>query len=117
MRLRSIAFLLTAVLGLSLAGIAAAHPAAQKATTVRVVAKDYKFVLSTKTVRHGRITFDIKNEGATNHDFKIDEYRSKMIKPGTSTTMTVTLKAGKYHYMCSVDSHAKLGMRGTLRVT
>ena len=37
--------------------------------------------------------------------------------PGQTTTLTVTLKRGSYPYKCTLDSHAKLGMKGVLRVT
>jgi hypothetical protein len=59
----------TAVLvALVAAGVASA---AVRSTTVKVTAKDYSFTLSTKTVKHGRVTFMIKNSGHTAHDFSI----------------------------------------------
>ena len=38
------------------------------------------------------------------------------LKPGRSQTLTVTLKKGKYEYLCTVPGHAKLGMKGVLGV-
>ena len=84
---------------------------------VRVTAKDFSFVLSRQSVPHGRVEFVIKNVGKTVHDFEIAGHVSKMIQPGKSTTMSVQFKAGRYPYKCMVDSHAKLGMKGVLRVT
>jgi uncharacterized cupredoxin-like copper-binding protein len=60
--------------------------------------------------------FTIKNAGKTAHDFAIAGHTSKMIAPGKSATMIVQLKAGRYPYKCTVDSHASLGMKGTLHV-
>lgn len=112
MILRPLAILSVAVVGLALAGTAAA-----KTTTVRVTAKDFAFVLSTKTVKHGRVTFVIKNAGRASHDFSIAGHASKTISPGGTTRLTVTLARGRYPYKCTVDSHAELGMKGVLRVT
>jgi uncharacterized cupredoxin-like copper-binding protein len=115
--LRNVAVLSTSVLALAVAGAAAAGPSAPQAATVKVTAKDFTFVLSPKTVAHGRVTFAIKNTGHASHDFVIAGHTSKTIAPGKSTRLTVTLKRGKYPYKCSVDSHASLGMKGVLRVT
>jgi uncharacterized cupredoxin-like copper-binding protein len=107
-------------LGLGIAGTASAGSSAshaRKAEVVSVVAKDYSFTLSRHSVPAGRVTLDIRNEGRTRHDFEIDRHTSKIIGPGQTTTLTVTLKRGRYPYKCTVDSHAELGMKGVLRVT
>jgi uncharacterized cupredoxin-like copper-binding protein len=112
MSLRLIA--VVSVLALTVAG---AGSAATRTSIVKVTAKDYSFVLSPKTVPHGRVTFVLKNMGHADHDFAIAGKHSKTIGPGKTTKLTVTLKRGRYPYSCTVDSHAKLGMRGMLRVT
>jgi uncharacterized cupredoxin-like copper-binding protein len=99
------------------AGAATARTSAMHATTVQVKATDFKFALTPKTVKHGRITFVIKNAGAAAHDFAIAGHTSKSIAPGKTMRLTVTLKRGRYPYKCTVDSHAELGMKGVLRVT
>jgi plastocyanin len=96
---------------------AAGSRIALHATTVRVKATDFKFTMSTKTVRHGRITFVITNASSAQHDFAIAGHTSKTIGGGKTTRLTVTLKRGRYPYKCTVDSHATLGMKGVLRVT
>ena len=105
------------VVALVVSGTAAARPSSAQATTVKVTAKDFSFALSTKTVRHGRVTLVIRNAGRTTHDFAIAGHRSHTIGPGKTARLTVTLKRGRYPYKCTVDSHAKLGMKGVLRVT
>jgi plastocyanin len=117
MKLYSIAVIAALSAALTLAGGAAARPSAVSATTVRVTAKDFFFRLSTKTVPHGRVTFVIKNASSAVHNFEITGHKSKMIGPGKTTRLTVTLKRGRYPYKCTVDSHAQLGMKGLLRVT
>jgi len=111
--------LVLSVAGLALAGVgtAAARPSTTQATTVKVTAKDFSFALSTKTVKAGRVTFVIRNASPVMHDFAIAGHRSKLIGPGGTTRLTVTLKPGRYPYKCTVDSHAGLGMKGVLRVT
>jgi uncharacterized cupredoxin-like copper-binding protein len=116
-KLRSIAVASVVVLALVGAGAAAAHPSSRHAKTVKVTAKDFSFVLSATTVHHGRVTFMIKNDGQTGHDFSIAGHTSKIVMPGKTTTLTVTLKRGRVPYRCTVDSHAQMGMKGVLHVT
>jgi plastocyanin len=92
-----------------------ANATTARITTVRVTAKDFAFVLSRKTVPHGRVRFVIRNVSASPHNFAIAGHVSKTIGRGKSTTLTVMLKRGRYPYKCKVDSHAKLGMKGMLR--
>ena len=57
---------------IAVAPFAAAHPAAkQKTTTIKVVAKEYKFILSKKSAPAGKVIFKVVNKGKVNHDFKI----------------------------------------------
>jgi uncharacterized cupredoxin-like copper-binding protein len=117
MKLRSIALTSVSVLALAGAGNAVARPSKALETTVKVTAKDFSYVLSPKTVHHGRVMFVIKNTGATAHDFAIAGHVSKMVQPGKTVKLTVTLKKGRIPYRCTVDSHARLGMKGVLKVT
>ena len=39
-----------------------------------------------------------------------------IVGPGATTTITVTLKPGRYHFYCPFDGHAKAGMKGVLTV-
>jgi plastocyanin len=118
MTYRRIAVLpLAAALALGIGGTATAGVSSVHTTTVTVTAKDFSFALSRKTVAAGRVTFVLRNKGRTKHDFAIAGRRSKVVGAGKTTRLTVTLKKGRYPYKCTVDSHAKLGMKGVLRVT
>ena len=39
-----------------------------------------------------------------------------VVAPGATSTITVTLKPGRYHFYCPFDGHAKAGMKGVLTV-
>lgn len=92
---------------------------AAKATTITVTAgkpTEFHFTLSKMSAAKGSVTFKIMNKGKLAHDFKIAGKTSPMVQPGKSTTLKVTLKAGKLKYQCTVPGHAAAGMRGTLTV-
>jgi uncharacterized cupredoxin-like copper-binding protein len=88
------------------------------ATTVQVKGGEFFFKLSTKSIaRPGKVTFVFKNAGHVAHDFKINGRKTPVIGPGKTSRLVVTFrKKAKYHYLCTVDSHASLGMRGTFTV-
>jgi len=98
----------------ALSPFAGARPAAQAKTSVTVTATEYKFKLSRKSAPHGVVVF---NKGVLKHDFAIAGHKTKIIKHGKSTTLTVTLKKGKHPFKCTVDSHAKFGMKGVFTST
>jgi uncharacterized cupredoxin-like copper-binding protein len=92
-----------------------AHPAAG---TITVAASEYKFVLSTKTLKTpGSVTFKVTNKGHVPHNFSINKKITALLSPGKSATLTVKFaKKGSYYYECTVPGHAALGMRGYFKV-
>ena len=109
---------------------AGAHLAAAHATTVTVTAgkpSEFKFTLSTRSVKAGSVTFKVTNGGAIPHDFTLcntggaaNSCKGKatpLISGGSSKTLTVALKKGTYEYLCSVPGHAAAGMKGQIKVT
>jgi uncharacterized cupredoxin-like copper-binding protein len=106
-----------------LAALVAAAPAAAtstaaRATTITVKMKEFKFILSRKTVPHGKVTFKLVNIGKLAHDIRIDGKTSKKIKPGKKGIFVVTFaKKGNYKYVCPIPGHAAAGMKGVLKVT
>ena len=111
-RLMSAAALL-AVLGVLAAPALAARSHASVAA-VTVTATDFKFKLSKLSAPHGKVVFTFVNKGKVPHDFKINGKKTSLVKPGKSVKLTVTFKAGKFTYLCTVPGHAALGMKGTL---
>jgi len=86
-------------------------PKAQ-ATTVQATESEFKIVLASTQLKAGQITFDVKNQGKIPHDLAIagTSDRTKLITPGGSATLAVTLKPGTYELYCTVAGHKAAGM-------
>jgi uncharacterized cupredoxin-like copper-binding protein len=87
-------------------------------TTIKVVASEFKFALSKRSVPVGTtVVFKVVNKGKITHDFKIAGKKTKLLNPGQSATLKVKFaKKGKMPYLCTVLGHAKLGMKGVFAV-
>jgi len=106
---------------LACAALALALPAlgGTTATGVTVTAgkpAEFKFTLSKQSVTKGAVTFTVANKGKLEHDFKIAGKKTVKLKPGRTTALNVTLKAGRVPYLCTLPGHAAGGMKGTLTV-
>jgi len=97
-----------------------ATPAAPHASkvTIKVVASEWKFTLSKRTVPVGTtVVFKVTNKGKIPHDFKIAGKKTKLLAPGKSQLLTVKFgKKGSFAYVCTVTGHSRLGMKGKLGV-
>jgi uncharacterized cupredoxin-like copper-binding protein len=98
--------------------IAALAPVALGTSNARytVTATDFKFKISPARVTAGRHAFTLVNRGEATHDFKIGTKKTRILNPGQRQTINVTLKKGRYTYICTVPGHVALGMKGTLVV-
>ncbi len=101
---------------------ASATPAPAAATTVEIAASEYQFTPSTASVPAGTVAFHVTNKGTEEHEFEIfhgdqvvDEIEG--LVPGLDRTLTVTLAAGDYTYVCKLAGHDGAGMKGALTVT
>jgi len=69
----------------------------------------------------GRIKIVFLNRSAIKHNVNVENGEHELGKTATivhgTTTVFVTLKAGKYNYYCSVPGHEDAGMHGTLIVS
>jgi uncharacterized cupredoxin-like copper-binding protein len=110
--IQRVALLLAAAAAAALVALPIAS-AKTATTTVTVKATgSLKFILSTKTAKAGTVIFKITNTGAIPHDFKIAGKKTPLIGAHKSATLKVTLKKGKYTYLCTVPGHAAAGMKG-----
>ncbi len=115
-----------ALAALALAGCTGSGPSAAPATplpdgVIAVEAKDYAFVPATLAAPAGAVTFSVKNTSGQDHQFEIFNGETLVdgvlgIGGGQSKDLTVTLAAGSYTYICTLNGHDQLGMKGTLTV-
>jgi uncharacterized cupredoxin-like copper-binding protein len=109
-----VAAALVAVALVQFASAAGKRDAAARATTIQVQGGEFFFKLSKQSIaKPGTVTFVFKNVGHVAHDFKINGKKTPLTQAGKTAKLTVTFKkAGKYPFICTVDAHAQLGMKG-----
>lgn len=117
MRLVPLAAALIAVLLIAACGGGGAS-AAPSGSTLTIDLGEFKFTPQTLQVPAGqKVTLEIRNKGAVEHDFTIDAIALKaIVKPGQSAKREIgPLKAGtEYAFYCSVAGHKESGMTGKL---
>jgi plastocyanin len=97
--------------------------AAPSATTLRISANAkgaMKFDRSTLRAKPGVVTISMKNPVVVPHNVAIRgngvRKLGKVVLKGGTSTVTATLRKGRYVFFCSVAGHEKAGMKGTLIV-
>jgi len=120
-------------------GAAGATPGRSQAPSkVGVVLSEWKLVPSATTLRAGKVTFRVKNDGAIEHEFVVlrtDSHHHALpvkkavavetgrqgeipkIVPGQERSLTLSLKPGKYVLICNLLGHYKAGQYAALRVS
>ncbi len=122
-------------------GATSGGTAAAAAVTVNTGAgAENAFIPATLEAAAGAMTVTFNNKGAVPHNWTLvkageedkavtesmtaaPDYKfagalaqTKTINGGTSETVTATLAAGTYSYICTFPGHYALGMKGTLTV-
>lgn len=98
------------------------QPAVSAAPAVRVMAGEFFFAPKEVSAAPGEITFTIKNGGAIEHDFVVENSGGKrlaeipVIEPGQTLETTVMIQAGTYTIYCSLPGHREAGMVARLSV-
>jgi uncharacterized cupredoxin-like copper-binding protein len=89
------------------------------ATTVEAIETEFKIALPSTEFKAGRIAFQVKNEGKIEHDLAVKGTadKTKLIPPGGTAELTVTLQPGKYELYCTVPGHEAAGMKIEITVT
>ncbi len=109
-------------------GAATSSPAAttRAAAPLFVDAREWSLSLSRATVPAGRVALQLHNAGEDDHDvwFRRLDRRGRptgptrkvdVTTPGAMTEDTLYLRQGRWRVWCSLDGHARAGMRATLR--
>ena len=82
--------------------------------TARAIENEFSIALQPKSLKPGKYTFDVVNEGKIPHDLEIEgegvEEKTPLIDPGKSAKLPADLKPGKYRFYCTVPGHAESGM-------
>ena len=99
-----------------------AHPPPPPPARVQVVAQEYSFSLSRRTVTAGRVIIELVNRGQDAHDLDIQRvganrvFHFPEVSPGHYADRMWRLRPGTYHLWCAVADHAERGMKATLVV-
>ena len=101
---------------------ATSTPAAAGGGTVTLGESEFKITPKDATAKAGKVTIDVKNDGAIVHNLNVEgnglaEKKTADLQPGSSAKLTVDLKPGKYEMYCSIDGHRASGMEGTITVS
>lgn len=95
-------------------------PSTAETATINVVAQEFEFSLDSNQAKAGALTFVVRNEGHTPHDFALSgegiSEQTRMLDPGETATLEVNLGPGTYEYACTIPGHARLGMKGAFTV-
>jgi plastocyanin len=90
---------------------------------VTATESEYKIVLSRPSMKPGTYSFVAVNKGKIAHSLAVNgpgiahKRIAGIIPPGSSRTLTVTLRKGSYDIYCPVDGHKALGMDRKLIVS
>ena len=107
------------VLAVGLGGVATTAVSAAPNTAYHLSADKSKLKFNKTTIRAkaGKVTLSMFNPSPIGHNIGIQgKGTGKVVTKGGTSHFTVTLKKGTYTFYCSVDSHAKNGMKGKLIV-
>ena len=104
-----------------LPGVSAASPSAVSVVHISAPASGLQYNQKTVHAHAGKIKIVFVNASALKHNVNVESGEHELGKTATishgTTSMFVTLKAGKYNFYCSVPGHEDAGMHGTLVVS
>jgi plastocyanin len=117
-------FALTAAVAAAIAVPAASSASPHTTTSVvhlSAPVSGLRYDQKTVHAHAGRIKIVFLNRSAIKHNVNVESGEHELGKTATvshgTTTVFVTLKAGKYNFYCSVPGHEDAGMHGTLIVS
>jgi uncharacterized cupredoxin-like copper-binding protein len=79
-----------------------------------------KFDKKSLSAKAGKVTITMDNPSPVPHAIAVEgsgiDKKGQTVQMGSKSTVTVTLKPGKYTFYCPVDGHKQAGMQGPLTV-
>jgi uncharacterized cupredoxin-like copper-binding protein len=79
------------------------------------------FDKKTLSAKAGKVTITMANPASIPHGVAVEgngvDEDGQVVQKGGTSTVTVTLKPGKYEFYCPVPGHRQAGMEGTLTVS
>ena len=79
-----------------------------------------KFDKSSLSAKAGNVTITMDNPSPVQHAIAVEgngvDQKGPTVGMGAKSTVTVSLKPGKYEFYCPVDGHKAAGMEGPLTV-
>jgi nitrite reductase (NO-forming) len=96
---------------------------ARQPATIAVVLGDFTIAPRVLRARAGRVTFEITNRGAIEHDFQIPDleahhgHEQHLFKPGETRKLEYDLTPGTHQVICTIPGHREAGMTATLAVS
>jgi len=142
MRMAPVTLMIAAAATLGLVGCGDDDDDGGAAGTIDATLKDFEIELSDSSVSAGEVTFEVKNEGPSVHEFVVFETDLKPdklptddngdvaegddlepvdgiedIEPDATPSLTVDLAAGHYVVACNVPGHYRQGMHTEFTAT
>ena len=114
--------LVTLLALLALAGCGSAGaPVKADDRRAQITLDDYTIRPQDLTVKSGKLTVTVSNEGRLGHTFRIRGRNKNVLafetlQPGETKSRTFRLGRGTYTMYCALANHEELGMYGTLVV-
>ena len=89
--------------------------------TITATEADFSISLGGDTVAAGPYVVHVENQGSATHDLVVEKNGAQIagtssISPGSSASLSVTLKPGDYDFYCSIGNHRAMGMETTVHV-
>jgi hypothetical protein len=89
---------------------------------VQVVAQEFRYALSRRTILAGEAVIELVNGGQDAHDLRMRRvggtrvYRWPTVQPGQHADREYRLLPGRYVLWCAIDHHRERGMHAVLVV-
>lgn len=95
---------------------------ASRSQSLTATEADFSIDLDQDTLAAGTYEVTVVNQGSATHDLVVerdgaDVAQSDTIRPGDTSTFTVTLEPGTYVFYCSIGNHRAMGMQTEVTVT